>query len=541
MSKVASYLQEHIQGEVSTDAAVLDQMSTDLSVLTIKPEMVVYPRSTSDIRKVARFSWQLAEKGHILSLTVRGDGSDTTGAAIGKGVVIATTAHMNKLFEFDHKQKLIRVQPGLTVKSLNDALSLHGMTIPALPSGVGYGTVGGAIGNNATSSLSAKYGDTCEWVHQLEVVLSNGDLLQTGRISKRELSKKKGIQGFEGQLYRDIDHLIEDNKELIKANAPDGVRDNVGYSSLAKVKKKDGSFDLTPLIVGSQGTLGIVSELIMKADFVSNKWAAGLITFSDVNHARDAIDQLKQYDPSVLELFDGELFADAAARGKKYEFYDESTVKAVVIIGFDDFSERARVKKLKKLNKWAQKQSHQLKTATDSDALMILALREVTGFRVGSDKKDASSTPLFDGVYVPLDRFEDFSSAVAALGEKHHVSLPLHGRPLENVYSTRPVLELKKVGDKQKIFKLLDEYSTIVSAHGGHLIGQDGEGRVKARFAQKQLDDDTIAVFAEVKRIFDPFSILNPGVKQPSEIKELVSQLRTDYDIGKFADYSLYS
>lgn len=541
MSKVATYLQEHIQGEVSTDATVLDQMSTDLSVLTITPEMVVYPRSTSDIRKVARFSWQLAEKGHALPLTVRGDGSDTTGAAIGKGVVIATTAHMNKLFEFDQKQKLIRVQPGLSVKSLNDALSLHGMTVPALPSGVGYGTIGGAIGNNATSSLSAKYGDTREWVHQLEVVLANGDLLQTSRLSKRELNKKKGIQGFEGQIYRDLDHLIEDNKELINANAPEGVRDNVGYCSLAKVKKKDGSFDLTPLIVGSQGTLGIVSELIMKADFMSNKWAAGLITFSDVNHARDAIDQLKQYDPSILELFDGELFADAVARGKKYEFYDESTVKAVVIIGFDDFSERARIKKLKKLNKWAQKGSHQLKTAVDGDASIILSLREVTGFRVSPDKKDASAPPLFDGVYIPWERFEDFSSAVAALGEKYHVSLPLYGRPLENVYSTRPVLELKKVGDKQKIFKLLGEYATLVGAHGGHLIGQDGEGRVKARFAQDQLDDDIIAVFAEVKRIFDPFNILNPGVKQVSEIKELVSQLRPDYDIGKFADYSLYS
>ncbi len=541
MSKVATYLQEHIQGEVSTDPATLGHMSTDLSVLSITPEMVVYPRSSSDIRKVARFSWQLAEKGHTLPLTVRGDGSDLTGAAIGKGVIIATTAHLNNMFEFDQKQKLIRVQPGISIKSLNDALSLHGMAVPALLYVSEYGTIGGAIGNNAAGPLSGKYGDTRDWTQQLEVVLASGDMLQTGRISKRELSKKKGMQGFEGQIYRDLDHLIEDNKQLIDTNAAEGVRDNVGYTSLAKVKKRDGSFDLTPLIVGSQGTLGIVSELIMKAEFVSDKWAAAVLAFGDLGEARDAIDQLKKYDPSMLEFFDGELFAEAVERGKTYDFYDQATTKAVIIIGFDDFSDRVRAKKIKKLVKWSEPHTVTVVTGLDRDADAILAIREVTGFRVSPSKKDASSPPLFDGAYVPWERFEDFSVAVAQLAEKQRVSLPLYGRPLENIYSTRPILELKKVGDKQKIFKLLDEYSNLVAHHGGHLIAQDGEGRLKTRFAYKQLDDDLLAVFAEVKRIFDPHGILNPGVKQAVETKDLVSQLRPDYDTGKFAEYSLYS
>ncbi|MEO5950125.1 MAG: FAD-binding oxidoreductase [Candidatus Saccharimonadales bacterium] len=540
MSKVATYLQEHIQGEVSTDPATLSHMSTDLSVLSIKPEMVVYPRSSSDIRKIARFSWQLAEKGHILPLTVRGDGSDLTGAAIGSGIIIATTAHLNSLFEFDQKQKLIRLQPGLSLKSLNDALSLQGMAVPPL-SNVAYGTIGGAVGNNATSPLSGKYGDIREWTHQLEVVLASGDMLQTGRLSKRDLNKKKGLQGFEGQIYRELDHLIEDNKVLIDNNAPENVRDNVGYTSLAKVKKHDGSFDLTPLIVGSQGTLGIVSELILKTDFVSDKWAAAAISFGDLTEARDAVDQLRKYDPTILEFYDGELFADALERGKKYDFYDETITKAVVIIGFDDFSDRARAKKLKKLTKWAQNLPVKLLTGLDTEAAAVLALREVTIFRVNPNKKDISSPPLFDGAYVPWERFEDFSIAARQLAEKHRVSLPLYGRPIENVYSTRPLLELKKVGDKQKVFKLLDEYSNLVVHHGGHLIGQDGEGRLKARFAHKQLDDDILAVFNEVKRIFDPHGILNPGVKQSTDMKDLVSHLRPDYDTSKFADYSIYN
>jgi FAD/FMN-containing dehydrogenase len=110
MSKVAAYLQEHIQGEVSTNSAILTALGRDMGVLEITPEMAVYPRVTSDIRKVARFSWQLAEKGHVLPITIRGNGSDQTGGAIGKGISIVTPAHMNTVFELDPKQKLVRLQ-----------------------------------------------------------------------------------------------------------------------------------------------------------------------------------------------------------------------------------------------------------------------------------------------------------------------------------------------------------------------------------------------------------------------------------------------
>ena len=132
MSKVASYLQEHILGQVSTDPAVLSSMSHDASVLEIKPEMVVFPRTTNDIRKVARFCYQLAEKGHVLPITTRGLGSDQTGAAIGKGIILSTPAHMNTIYEYEPKQKLVRVQPGVNFGALNDALRLHGVSIASI-------------------------------------------------------------------------------------------------------------------------------------------------------------------------------------------------------------------------------------------------------------------------------------------------------------------------------------------------------------------------------------------------------------------------
>ena len=198
MSKIGAYLQEHISGEVSLSRGVRESLSRDGSILKVKPEMAIYPKNTNDVRKVTRFSWQLAERGHVLPITARGAGSDLTGAAIGPGIVLSFPAHMNHLFEYEPKQRLVRVQPGVSVGVLTAALALQGVRIPALASAPAHATIGGAIANNARSYLSGQYGSMNEWVDRLEVVLSNGEVIQTGRISKRELSRKIGLGTLEG-------------------------------------------------------------------------------------------------------------------------------------------------------------------------------------------------------------------------------------------------------------------------------------------------------------------------------------------------------
>lgn len=543
MSKVAAYLQEHILGEVSINPNTLKAMSTDASVLEIMPEMVVYPRVTNDIRKVARFVHQLAEKGHVLPLTARGSGTDQTGAAIGKGIVMVLPAHMNRLFEFDSKQKLIRIQPGVNAQTLNDALMLHGMSIPSLPVSARYSTIGGAVMNNASSPRSGRYGDTCEWVHQLEIVLANGDVLQTERISKRDLNKKKGLQTFEGEIYRSIDNLIDDNQQLIHDMIASDIRDNVGYSSIAKVKRKDGSFDLTPLFVGSQGTLGIVSEMIMRAQYTNAQETYVAISFASKENARDVLDKLAELTPATLEYFDGKLFTEAAKQGKKYDFYQNITypLDAVVLVGFDDFSERGRQHKVKKVSKIIDAIDAQMTVAEGDMAAQLAAVREVTAYTLAPAGKDTSAPPIVDGAYIPKERFEDFQNAVNALADKHRIALPVHSNVLDGTIYIRPVLQLHKVGDKQKIFKLLDEYATIVDQHDGHLIGEAGEGRVKARFAYKVLDNEVLALFATIKNIFDPNGILNPGVKQTAELRQLVSELRQNYSLASLSDHVPYN
>ena len=543
MSKIARYLQEHIQGEVSTNAATLRALSTDAGVLEVIPEVVVYPRVTNDIRKVARFAWQLAEKKHILPITARGAGSDQTGAAIGKGVILSLPSHMNEILEFDSRQRLIRVQPGLNARALDTALRLQGMTIPALPVSADYSTIGGAVANNASGPLSGRYGAMDSWVHQIELVLANGDILQTQRVSKRDLDKKKGMQTFEGEIYRSIDNLIEDNKKLIEDKLGSDVRDNVGYASIANVKQKDGSFDLTPLIVGSQGTLGVVSELIMKADFVSAQTGAVVAAFTSRDAARDALDKLRTMNPASLDYYDGELFEVAAAQGKSYPLCQslDAQVGALIAMSFDDFNEKVRARRIKKVRKLLTGVECRIDSADGAAAKELLTVREVTAYALSPAEKDMTAPALFDGAYVPRMRYEDFRTSVAELGAKYAVTLPLHSRALEDIHYLRPSLQLKKVGDKQKVFKLIDEYADLVEKLGGHLVAESGEGRIKGRFAYKHLDADVTALFAKVRAVFDPHGFMNPEVKQDNELRTLVSQLRSSTAPLPSGDYARYN
>jgi FAD/FMN-containing dehydrogenase len=546
MSKISQYLNEHILGEVTSSDAIRTAFSKDGSVLTIRPELVVFPRVTNDVRKAARFSWQLAEQGHILPITVRGSGSDQTGGAIGKGLIINTTAHLNDVIYLGMKDKarLVHVQPGITFKLLNDILKSHGSFVPSYPTSSLYSTVGGAVANNNAGPLSGRYGSTGEWVDRLEIVLANGDLIETSRINKRELSKKKGLQTFEGEIYRKIDGIIEDNQKLINDKIDPKVRDNSGYHGIAQVKRGDGSFDLTPLLIGSQGTLAIISEIVLKTEFYSKDQSILIGVFPSIEAAHDAADAVvRSAQPSLLEIFDGTFYEDAREKGKTYPFFqgdtDGDSVGALLYVGLNDFNAHARSKKLKRLSKnLAKLGATQLLSSEEHSIEELEAIRDVAASLLATDGKETPLVPLLDGASIAANRLEEFSNGVKELSAKHHVQLPLHIRALDGTIYTRPALDLEKVSDKQKLFKLLADYTELVFRCNGSILADGAEGRIKTAAVYAQLDEELFEVFSQIRSVFDPYGTLNPGVKQKNEIHTLVAQLRSGYDTANLANYS---
>jgi len=527
MNKIATYLNEHLIGEATSAKTIRKKYSTDGSVLTLTPELVVFPALTNDVRKVARFTWQLAESGHAIGITVQGTGADTTGAAIGRGVLIRTYLHLNQILNFIPKDRLIHVQPGVRVETIQDVLKWHGLTLSNIAPEEYSVTVAGVLANN-----TLKNGSTlAQSVEKMEVILANGDVIETRRMSKHEVGRKLGLQTFEGEIYRKISGLIEDNEAAIADIAQDKVPDNTGYRGIATVRGKDGSIDLTPLFIGSQGTLGIISEVVLKAGFYSKETSAALILAESRESARDIADSLMTLQPSQLRILDGALVNRARAHGRQLSLLsDDDVTGTLVIVKFDDINDRARANKLKRLQKAVDKMGIGMVDTTEHALEEFEQLDRLIASTQRMDGDDKAVLPIISGVFVPADRREEFFAASDELAEKQHVELPVAIDVLSGTIDALPYLKLSSVGDKQKIFRLINEYAALVVKHNGSFVAGDAEGRLKANAAWALLDEAETALHEGVREIFDPFGTMNPGVKQKADIRTIVSSLRTSYD-----------
>ncbi len=529
MNKIAVYLNEHLLGEVSGAKTLRKLYATDGSILSITPEIVALPRVTNDIRKIARFAWQLAEKGHAVGVVVRGAGCNATGAAIGKGIVVDTAQHLHGILQVAPKEKLVHVQAGARLKLIHETLRWQGLTVAGTAGEGGMATVGGVIADDA----HGEGGSLADAIERLEVVLANGDLIETGRMSRREMSKKLGLQTLEGEIYRKLEGLIEDNESTIAELAGDPTRDNTGFKRLSEVRGKDGSFDLTPLFIGSQGTLGIISEVVLKVDFYSAASTYAAVAVDSMQTARDVAERLAELEPFELLIYDGELFRRALKYGAHFAALgDVSQVGAVVFVQFNDISDRAQSAKLKKMRKLMAKATIGMVDSTERPVEDFHAITIVARTAQFAGEDDQAMLPILNGASVPSGRQEEFESLVAGLATKHHIKLPLSLNVLEATYNVYPALKLSSVSDKQKLFKLLNEYAATVDKCGGAFTANGAEGRLKASAAWSVLDDSQAALYEQLRLIFDPFGTLNPGVKQKNELRSLVAALRTDYGVA---------
>ena len=529
MSKIAKYLNGHILGEVSARESRLRHFSTDRSILKIEPRIVVYPRVVDDIRKIMRFSWQLAEKRHILGVTARGFGGSTDGSSVGDGIVVDLSRHLDGIKELDLKNKTVKVQAGANFSKMNLAIGAHAMNVLQSPAGEML-TVGGAIAMNLPSQ-KFNHGDLIDATRELKVVLANGDLITTCRISKRELNEKLAQQDFEGDIYRGIDSLIEENLNTIEQMEDDS---SAGYSGITKVKKADGSFDLTPLFFGSLGTLGLVSEAILNTEYIVDETEFAVVSFENRDDARDYIDSIRQFNPDILELFDGKMFDLAVASGKKYQFYLERieqklTTKIVLVIGISERNQRRINNIMRKIEKvsrkftgstfWRDNGSENQKTEIEA----IRDVREALRARSGIIREEIFP---IQGVYIPLERFEQFYLELQKLAQKFNIPAPIQGSALTSIFEILTEFDFTRISDRRKSLEFLSELNSLLATVDGELGYGAGEGRLYGEFTSNNTSKEVQRIYAEIKQIFDPLGILNPGVKIQNDVKELIKLVR---------------
>jgi FAD/FMN-containing dehydrogenase len=539
MSKVAHYLQEHLVGEVMTSTDARRYFATDGSILQLAPALIAYPRNENDVRKTARFSWQLAERGRVIPITARGAGTDQTGAALGSGIMLVFTAHMNRILELDTKTNTITVEPGINYGKIQQTLHTHGRFLPPYPVTAEYSTIGGAIANNAAGEKSVKYGDTRSFVKSLRFVLANGEVIETARLSKRELSKKLGLATFEGEIYRSLDTLIEEQWDLIKQLERNVIQNNAGYN-LLDVKRRDGSFDLTPLLVGSQGTLGFITEAVMDTEAHNPQSTLIMAHFDSVQHLQDAIIELRKSDepPSAMELVDGQVL-DQIHQLNPNQLKEVLTAPFpafTLLIEFDN-NERQAKKLVKRAAKTIEKYavSHQITTEPEQQQL-LWKIRQATNAYIAHNEGQARSLPLVDGS-VPLDRLREYLESIYALFEAGGIRTGLWGHAGDGIIRFQPRLNLTQVGDRQKAFKLIEEYHKLVLSLGGSISGQASDGRLRTPYLEKMYGPELYALLKKVKNIFDPYGTLNPGVKFGTSMDDIKGMVRTDYSLNHLYDH----
>lgn len=522
MNKIAKYLNKFIAGTVYDASSVLGGYATDKSILKITPKVVAVPISTHDVRKLVRFSNQLALKNYKLPITVRGSGLDKTGAAIGSGMIISMEK-MNRIQEIDPRQRLVRVQAGVTIEQLNSALGLHSLAFPCF--GNPKQTIGGLIANTyADFSTGTKHGiaPLGNFIAQMEVVLSTGDVLQTDSLSPRKLNRIQGSVEFEGEVYRKISNLADDNPDIV--SEPHG-------RILSHVKSKRGMLNLMPLFFGSQGTLGVISEVILHCDIIQDNRQYFVANFTSATPALDFIDAAKNVDPEAVNFYDVTLFNEALESGKKFRPFNkmpENGVTVSVVVNGD--SPRKVNKKLKQLESLLNKSTkHTISTPENYGD--FVELDSILSIYLNSLPR-AVRAPIADDVYIPNRNLKKYFTSIADLEKKFKTSLPVFGSALQKNYSIRPEIDLTSVTGRQFVLSFLREYNDLVTSCDGKLAGGSPEGRLKAICANTHLSPELKAISKEIKDIFDLNGILNPGIKQDATLRAVVRELRTSYTPG---------
>ena len=519
MGKIAKYLNELIVGNVFDSPEVLEAYATDRSALKVKPKFVAFPESTDDIQKLMRFFNQIAARKIPVSVTPRGAGTDEGGADLATGLVISTEK-LNHMLEIDTRERLVRVQSGITLKELNTALSVSGLTLPI--GGHEQDTIGGLIANCPVDTYSGKYGGIANYVERVEVILSNGECLQSMRYKKYALAKKATEKSFEGEIYRKMAKIVK-TKEKIISKIDTEKSGLAGYPMIMKVAKRE-TLDLMPLFLGSQGTLGVISEVILRAVPLRTRPIRVAATFKSIEAATDFMDKMEPLKPREANLYDLKIIQEARETGKNLDGIIKRLENGFV--AYLTFDERKGLT-MKRLQRMKSEMPRSVKMMLDTpDNQLSLNELENSLANYLNYPKHGERVPILTDFYLPSTNLPNFLKDLEILGTKLELDLALYGSYSTGMYNLRPVFDLGEEGYNKKVTTFLRAGAYVIDRQEGVLTGGTPEGRLKAVVVNSEMLDAERELYEEIKRIFDPNDILNPDIKLGANSKFTLTHWR---------------
>jgi FAD/FMN-containing dehydrogenase len=507
----------------------------------MRPQAIVYPKNTADVRRTVGFAAERTAAGKSLNVVARGKGTDQSGAAIGDGLGIVFPAYMNRLLHMD--RDTVTVQPGMIYHTLQQILQAHGRFLPPYPASSGFSSIGGAVANNSAGEKTLKYGTTRDYVKRLKVVLSDGSLIETSRISARELSRKKGQTDLEGAIYRKVDSLILDNQALITKSQPKTTKNAAGYA-LSRVRGSGGSFDLSQLFVGSQGTLGVITEMTLKTVVWNPATSLVVGYFDNIEKAGEAVIKLAALKPSALEIVDGNLldYLRTHQPGEIDGLLPDKLPEIALLIEFDDGSQLQQTLKLRRAGGILKKFASGQRTATDAleqEALWKIRRSAAAVIWMAGGAKKA--LPVIEDGVVPVAKLSQFLTLTYRLLAKHNLNAAVWGHAGDGNLHLQPFLDLGKPKDVDKIFTLATEFYEMVVSLGGSTSAEHNDGMMRGPYLKSLYGDEMYAVFEQVKAVCDPNNILNPGKKINVTEADVRAHVRREYSLNHLYDHLPYT
>ncbi|MCQ2049446.1 MAG: FAD-binding oxidoreductase [Candidatus Saccharibacteria bacterium] len=520
MSRMTKYLNQIITGNVFDTPEILEKYSTDKSALKIMPKLVAFPESTADIQKILKFINQLALKNLKIETAVRGSGLDETGADLTTGLVISMEK-LNKLEEFDGRERLVRVQAGITLKELNTALSVSGLTIPVKANE--NETIGSLIANCPTDDYGFKYNGIMRYIERAEIVLANGECIQTDRIGARTIAKKQAEKTLEGNIYSGLLNCAEKHATAIQ-NIKNAGFDSAGYPTITAAVKKD-SIDLLPLMFTSEGTLGIISEVILHAEVIPSKPVHMITTFSSLKSALNFMNEALKLKPLELNIVDLRILKTAEEYGKNLSKVTRKLQSGyTVYVSFNDKALKAN-KKLRECAANVPTTSNCIVEDEKTTPIINEFKNSIESYL--NMPSDGERFPLLSNFFVPKENFAKFLKELTVLEQKLRIEMPIFGSYATCNFSIRPKFKLDAQNAEKRIETFLRAGNLIIERNGGSLTGGSPEGRIKAIISNKTMPADQKALYKEIKNLFDPNGILNASIKLGADTSFTLKHLKT--------------
>jgi FAD/FMN-containing dehydrogenase/Fe-S oxidoreductase len=513
-------LASRLEGELRYDHLSKILYATDASAYREMPQAVALPASKNDILILINFA-----RENRTSLIPRGAGTSLAGQVVGNGIVVDVSRNLNKILEINTNEKWVKVEPGVILAELNDAVKPFGLQFGPETSTANRCTMGGMLGNNSCGLHSLVHGSVREHVIEVTAFLSDGSEVVFGELSAEGFSEKLKGDLLESKIYQQIFQLLslKANRDEIQEQYPDPSvpRRNNGYALdlLAQMQpfySEGERFNFAKLIAGSEGTLTFVTEMKLNLVPLPPKEKMLLcVHFNELSEAFRANLIGLKYNPSAIELMDKTIMDITKTNIglRRNRFFIDGEPAAILIIELWDNEKEPLISTATSIEAEmkADGLGYHFPLIWGADIPRVWGLR-TAGLGVLSNLPgDAKPVSVIEDTAIPVEKLPEYLGDFQQMMKHLELEAVYHGHIATGELHLRPMLNLKDKGDVERFRIVAVETAKLVKKYRGSLSGEHGDGRLRGEFIPFMLGEKVYQLLKEIKKTWDPANIFNPG------------------------------